>query len=165
MVTASSPSPSPLLDKGVLADRDVRAMPLRLTLNALIHDLLFAFIQAQRTPPEAAVFQVTGAGDETVNGYYAVNAGRPTHCGIPRWRKMQKDGCFSSAREQGRADMYYSTRRKGWCIFIKTGASWSVTYVAVGNTARPPTDGWAHAVRSDTGPCPRLKWLSKSVCW
>ena len=165
VVTTPSPSPSPLLDKDLLADRDVRALSLHLTLNALIHDLLFAFIQAQRTPPEAAVFQVTGAGDESANGYYAVNARWPTCDGRQQWRKMKEDGSAFSVSEQGEAEVSYSTIWKGWHIAIKTRASWSVTYVAVGNTPLPPTDGWAHAERGGTGPCPRLKWLSKSVCW
>ena len=105
------------------------------------------------------MLQVTGAGHEPANGYYAVDPGRPTHDGSQQWRKMKEDGSFFSESEQGRADVSYSTR---W--FLCTG-TFGLTYVAVGGTARPPTDGWTHPKWGGTGPCPQLKWISNSVCW
>ena len=107
------------------------------------------------------MFQLTGAGNESANGYYAIDPGHPTHDGRQQWRKMKEDGSFYSTSEQEEAEVY-STYNKRW--FICTGTS-GVIYVTVVGTPLPPTDGWTHPKWGGTGPCPQLKWLSKSVCW
>ena len=120
---------------------------------------------ADHAPPEGAVFQVTGAGNESVNGYYAIHPSSPTHNGRQQWRKMKEDGSVFGAREQGVTDVFYKTQWKSWGIYIKTGTSWPLTYEAVGDTPLPPTDGWTHDDGKGTDPCPQLKWISKLVCW